>query len=183
MRRRELLKVGGAGILAFALRNIPAVGAEGRSGAVKLVLYKLGADGIGIPIDAETVGWAIANTTAAGKLMVLVKLTEGQPNEEYYVDVLINDVEVYPDDPMLLNTNDNGKGTLRLVIDLPEDLLTDDTVDVQVDGGSFASDKKAVPLKQKVTKKKVVKKKAAKKKVAKKKTTKKKAAKKKVAKK
>lgn len=180
MRRRDLLKAGGVGILAFALRSLPAVGAEGGSGAVKLVLYKRGTDGEEPPVEREIVGWAIANTTGAEQLMILVNLTDGQPDAEYdvYVDVngQGNSEELPP-----LSTNKKGKGTVRLVLDLSEFATTEESVGVQVLGDgpdSFASDEMAVPLKsEKKAKKKKAKKKAAKKK-AKKKKAKKKVAKK-----
>ena len=55
MRRRDLLKAGGVGILAFALRNLPAIGAEGGSGAVKLLLYSRRVDGEESPLEREVV--------------------------------------------------------------------------------------------------------------------------------
>ncbi len=181
MRRRDLLKAGGVGILAFALRSLPAVGAQGGSGAVKLTLYRRDAGGEP-PVDSEIVGWAIANTTGAGELIILVNLTEGQPNAEYDVFLTVNG-EGSPDGLGLLGTDDNGKGTLHLRLDLPE--TTESTVPVQafLIGPDFLdSDEMPVPLKTRKKAKKKAKKKVAKKKVAKKKA-KKKVTKKKVAKK
>ncbi len=190
MRRRDLLKAGGVGILAFVLRNLPAMGAEGGSGAVELVLFRRGGGGEVPPVELETVGWAIANTTGAGELIILVNLTDGQPDAEYDVFVDVNGLG-NPEDVALLSTNDEGRGTVHLTLDLSNYPPTEDSVDVQVGGDgpdSFASAVTPVALKsrkkakKKVAKKKVAKKKA-KKKAAKKKVAKKKAPKKKVAKK
>ncbi len=187
MRRRDLLKAAGVGILAFALRNVPAVGAEGGSGAVKLTLFRRGDPGADPPTEDEIVGWAIANTTGSGELVILVKLTGGEPNAEYDVFVTVDGGE-FPGGLELLSTDDEGKGSVHLKLDLPE--TTEDIVPVQallMGPEILDSDVTPVPLKtnrrakKKVAKKKVAKKKA-KKKVAKKKVAKKKA-KKKVAKK
>ncbi len=196
MRRRDLLKAGGVGILAFALRNLSAAGAEGGSGIVRLVLYSRRVDGEESPVEREVVGWAIAETTHAGELKILVNLTEGQPNADYDIYVDVNgqgNLEALP----VLSTNADGEGSVRLVLDLSNFGFSamDNSVGVRVFGygsDNFASDETAVPLKtRKTAKKKVAKKKATKKKAkkkvakkkAKKKVTKKKVAKKKVTKK
>lgn len=168
MKRRDLLKAGGFGILAFALRNIPAEGAEGGSGAVRLVLSKRtgGED----PNDAgagEIVGWAIVNTTAPTgqanrQLHVLVTLDKGDPSAEYDIRVEINGVWRLPDVGPL-STSANGKGSSRLVLNLSDYPGSWPTVDIQVEvgeeGTGFASATTAVPQKRKARKKKKPKKK------------------------
>ncbi|UCG58187.1 MAG: hypothetical protein JSU70_01520 [Phycisphaerales bacterium] len=185
MKRRDLLKAGGLGILAFVLRNLPVEGAEGRSGAIKLVLRRR--SGEEEPGDAgvgEPIGWAIVNTTAEDQLSVLVDLSKAAPQAEYFVYVEVNG-EWREEDVVVLSTDDRGTGTVRLVLDPTEYPESWPAVGVQVkmegEEAGFAGARVPVRLKKKA-KKKATKKKATKKK-AKKKATKKKTAKKKATKK
>ena len=100
---------------------IAAIAIAGGKGAVKDELFVH-------PGDLSIVGWVILNTTASGKLNVTAHLDNGNPNEEFIVNVWI-----YPENPestqdawgkffgvATLSTNEQGKGNAHAQVDLAQ---------------------------------------------------------------
>jgi hypothetical protein len=127
MKRRDFCTAAGVTLAAFTL---PAAGQEDAA-AVQIDLYELLDDG---GFTETVVGWIVANTTAAGLLIVEVHLDQGDPLTWFDVDVIVNG-EMHEEDMAWLTTNDQGVGNTHVVAQLneyPEDLGDPDRVTVQV---------------------------------------------------
>lgn len=115
MKRRDFCTTTGAIVAALAL---PVRGQEESSepAAVKVDLYEVGDDG---GLTDQVAGWIVANTTAAGLLIVEVHLDQGDPLTWFDVFITINQV-VREEDMALLVTNDQGMGNTHAVARLDD---------------------------------------------------------------
>ena len=128
--------------------------AEEDEGAVKVDLnLRMVGDHKDAPGSGPTVGWAIINTTAAGKLQIEVHLYDA-PEGTYDFHIVINDPPQEPEPWPQLTTNKNGIGNAHFEYEIPEDAVSL-TVKLNVKtagtiGGivGYASGVKVVPLKK-----------------------------------
>lgn len=76
--------------------------------------------------DDATVGFAVANTTADGRLIIEIHLDDGEADTLFDVWIKIDGVNLtWPDDPSgNLTTNCKGKGNAHVVVDLATEAET-----------------------------------------------------------